>query len=64
MAKTWMLPACFEHFGVLVSNHHFSLTAVSKDGTIVVVAMWEDEFERRESRQFIKQNTDQFSNAS
>ena len=46
MAKIWTLPACFAHFGVVPSHRHFSLSAVSSDGKTVVVAMWEDEFER------------------
>jgi hypothetical protein len=50
MAKIWTLPACFEHFGVVTSHRHFSLSAVSSDGKTVVVAMWEDEFERHGDR--------------
>jgi hypothetical protein len=46
MAENWTLPACFAHFGVVASHRHFSLSAVSSDGRTVVVAMWEDEFER------------------
>ena len=50
MAKNWTLPACFAHFGVVPSHRHFSLSAVSSDGKTVVVAMWEDEFERQGNR--------------
>jgi hypothetical protein len=50
MAKIWTLPACFAHFGVVASHRHFSLSAVSSDGKTVVVAMWEDEFERQGDR--------------
>jgi hypothetical protein len=50
MAKNWTLPACFAHFGVVPSHRHFSLSAISSDGKTVVVAMWEDEFERQSDR--------------
>jgi len=50
MAENWTLPACFAHFGVVASHRHFSLSAVSSDGKTVVVAMWEDEFERQGDR--------------
>jgi hypothetical protein len=50
MAKIWTLPACFAHFGTVTSHRHFSLSAVSSDGNTVVVAMWEDEFERHGDR--------------
>jgi hypothetical protein len=50
MAKTWTLPACFAHFGVVASHRHLGLSAVSSDGKTVVVAMWEDEFERQGDR--------------
>jgi len=50
MEKIWTLPACFAHFGVVTPHRHFSLSAVSSDGKTVVVAMWEDEFERQGNR--------------
>jgi hypothetical protein len=50
MATIWTLPACFANFGVVASHRHFSLSAVSSDGKTVVVAMWEDEFEREGGR--------------
>jgi hypothetical protein len=50
MAANWTLPACFAHFGVVAPHRHFSLSAVSSDGKTVVVAMWEDEFERQSDR--------------
>ena len=50
MAENWTLSACFAHFGAVASHRHFSLSAVSSDGKTVVVAMWEDEFERQSDR--------------
>ena len=50
MKRTWTLSTCFEHFGAARSRRHFGGSAVSHDGEIVVVAMWEDEIVRQDSR--------------
>jgi hypothetical protein len=50
MRDTWTLSTCFEHFGAARSRRHFAGSAISSDGATVVVAMWEDEFVRQDSR--------------
>jgi hypothetical protein len=41
--NVWTLSTCFAHFGAARSLRHFGGSAISDDGTTVVVAMWEDE---------------------
>jgi hypothetical protein len=50
MREAWTLSTCFEHFGAARSRRHFAGSAISDDGATVVVAMWEDEFVRQDSR--------------
>jgi hypothetical protein len=50
MMRTWTLSTCFEHFGAPRSRRHFGGSAISHDGTTVVVAMWEDEIVRQDRR--------------
>jgi hypothetical protein len=50
MRQAWTLSTCFEHFGAIRSRRHFGGSAVSSDGGTVVVAMWEDEIVREQSR--------------
>src|SRR5271163_4274164 len=48
MAQAWTLSTCFEHFGAARSRRHFRGSAISNDGKIVVVAMWEDELDHQD----------------
>lgn len=50
MRQVWTLSTCFEHFGAARSRRHFGGSAISDDGTTVVVAMWEDEIVRQDDR--------------
>jgi hypothetical protein len=50
MKQVWTLSTCFEHFGAARCRRHFGGSAVSHDGRTVVVAMWEDEIVREDSR--------------
>ena len=50
MKRVWTLSTCFEHFGAARSRQHFGGSAISDDGGTVVVAMWEDEIVREDSR--------------
>jgi hypothetical protein len=50
MRQAWTLSTCFEHFGAIRSRRHFGGSAVSNDGGTVVLAMWEDELIREQSR--------------
>jgi hypothetical protein len=50
MRQAWTLSTCFEHFGAIRSRRHFGGSAVSSDGAIVVIAMWDDELVRDDSR--------------
>lgn len=49
LRQPWTLSTCFEHFGAIRSRRHFGGSAVSGDGAIVVVAMWDDELARDDS---------------
>jgi len=50
MRQAWTLSTCFEHFGAVRSRRHFGGSAISGDGRTVVVAMWDDEIVRQDSR--------------
>lgn len=50
MRQDWTLSTCFDHFGAARSRRHFGGSAISNDGGTVVVAMWEDEIVRQDSR--------------
>jgi hypothetical protein len=50
MRQAWTLSTCFEHFGAARSRRHFGGSAISNDGGTVVVAMWDDEIDRQDSR--------------
>jgi hypothetical protein len=56
MRRDWTLSTCFEHFGAARSRRHFGGSAISSDGTIVVVAMWEDEILRLDDGRIIYQS--------
>jgi hypothetical protein len=49
MMKVRTLSKCFAHFGA-VCGRQFSRSAISRDGRIVVVTMWDDEFGREGNR--------------
>jgi hypothetical protein len=50
MRQIWTLSTCFEHFGAPRSRRHFGGSAISGDGGTVVIAMWDDEIVREDSR--------------
>ena len=50
MKTGWTLSTSFEHFGAARSRRHFGGSAISDDGGTVVVAMWDDEIVRQDSR--------------
>jgi hypothetical protein len=46
MVQVQTLAGCFTHFGAICASSRFSKSAITQDGQIVVVAMWEDEVQR------------------
>jgi hypothetical protein len=48
--RAWTLSACFAHFGAPRAARHFTGSAVSSDGTTVVVALWDDQIRRENDR--------------
>jgi hypothetical protein len=46
MVRFGTLAECFDYFGAVCAHRGFSRSAISRDGQIVVIAMWEDELTR------------------
>jgi hypothetical protein len=46
MVQFGTLAECFNHFGAVCAHRSYSRSAISSDGRIVVVAVWEDEIAR------------------
>jgi len=50
VTRKWTRRECFEHFGAEYANQRWSWSGRSRDGTIVVMTMWQDEIIRRDRR--------------
>ena len=47
MARSWTKTEAFAHFGVVLENVRWSWSGVSKDGSTVVLVLWQDGIEGR-----------------